>query len=400
MSLLLDVLRGALLVPVAGGSIFSLLCVLALARFMRRPAPTPQPSFRPPVTVLKPIYGLDKNLEDNLRALCRQDYPDYQVVVSVQREDDPALPLLRRLAADHPDRVTLVVKASAPVVNGKVQNLVNGLAAARHEVLVISDSDVRVRPDYLQAIVAPLADPDVGYACTLYRSVGAHAWQEKLELLGLNADFVPSLVFSAVTGAAPFCIGATVAFRRADLEATGGMADLGNYLVEDYELGRRLLALGKRMVLVPHVVEIFADYPTFRGWWHHQVYWDQNTWAANPAGFVLTILTRAVPFALLYALARGFDAAGLGILLGAVAVRLAGAYAVAGYMGDREGRRALPLLPVRDLFALASWYIALTRRSFEWRGLRFGLTKDGRIVPRDGGAVNPGHESRQSIVSP
>lgn len=149
----------------------------------------------------------------------------------------------------------------------------------------------------MKSIVAPLEKTDVGYVCTLYRSVDARSFQEKMELLSLNADFVPSLIFSAVTGAADFCIGATVAFRKSDLEAIGGMADLGNYLVEDYELGR-LLAMGKRMVLLPHAIEIVADYPTFRSWWHHQIYWDQNTWAANPTGFVLTILTRAVPFAL------------------------------------------------------------------------------------------------------
>ncbi len=388
MSLGLNILQGVLLVPVIGGSIFCLLCVWAVARFMKRTRPAG--TYLPPVTVLKPIYGHDKGLEGNLLSLCRQDYPNFQIVMSVQRENDPALPLLRKLEADHPERVTLVVKTSEPVVNGKVQNLVNGLTAAKHEILVISDSDVRVRSDYLRNIVAPLEQPRVGYVCTLYRSVDARSFQEKMELLSLNADFIPSLIFSAVTGAADFCIGATVAFRKSDLAAIGGMADLGNYLVEDYELGRRLLAMGKHMVLLPHTIEIVADYPTFRGWWNHQIYWDQNTWAANPSGFALTILTRAVPFALLFALVRGFDDTGLNILLAALVLRLGTAEVIAHILGDREGQRAAWLLPVRDLFALVSWYIAITRRSFEWRGLRFGLTKDGRIVPRDNSVVLPG----------
>jgi ceramide glucosyltransferase len=293
--------------------------------------------------------------------------------------------LVRRIAADFPDRVTLVVKPSPPVVNGKVQNLCNALEVTRHDVLVISDSDVRLAPDYLSAIVAPLADARVGYVNTLYRSVGADRWFEKLELLSLNADFVPSIVFSAVTGAANFCLGASVAFRRTDLEAIGGMAELGNYLVEDYELGRRLIVLGKRMVLVPHIVEVVADYGSFDQWWHHQIYWDQNTWAANPVGFALTILTRAVPFALLYAALAGFSTVGLAVLVAALVIRLLTAVGIARILQDREGLAALWLLPVRDLFALASWYIALTRRSFVWRGHRFGLTKNGRIVPRDAG---------------
>jgi ceramide glucosyltransferase len=304
--------------------------------------------------------------------------------MAVQRESDPALPLLRRLAAEYPDRVTLVVKPSEPVVNGKVQNLVNALAAAKHEILIISDSDVKVGPGYLEAMVAPLKDDDVGYTCSLYRSVGAKRWFEKLELLNLNADFVPSLIFSTVTGAAHFCVGASVAFRRTDLERIGGMAALSDYLVEDYELGRRLKSLGKTMVLVPEIVDVVADFPSAARWWHHQVYWDQNTWAANPTGFALTILARAVPFALLFAAVRGFDLTGINVLLAAVTARLATARWISeGYLKDKEGVAALWLLPFRDLVALASWYAALTRRSFEWRGHRFGLTKDGRIVPRD-----------------
>ena len=376
----LDALQIALLLPVAGGSIFSLLCVWATARFFARPKIAN--AYQPPITVLKPIYGLDKGLEENLLSLIRQDYPDFQVVMAVQRADDPALPLLRRLAAEYPARVSLLVKPSEPVVNGKVQNLVNALTAARHEILLISDSDARVKPGYLSAMAAPLIDAEVGYTCSLYRSVGATHWFEKLEMLTLNADFVPSLIFSHITGASDFCIGATVAFRKTDLERIGGLAALSNYLVEDYALGRRLLKLGKRMVLVPDSIEIVADYPTFARWWHHQVYWDQNTWAANPIGFTLTILTRAIPFALAFAALRGFDSLGLNTFLAAVLVRVATARMTSSMIGDRESVAALWLLPFRDVIALGSWWLALTRRSFEWRGHRFGLTRDGRIVPR------------------
>jgi len=333
--------------------------------------------------VLKPIYGLDKELAANLRSLCEQDYPDFQIVMAVQRRDDPALAILRRLAADYPERVTLVVEQSEPIINGKVQNLVNALTVARNGILIISDSDVRVRPDYLSTIVSPLRDPDVAYVCTLYRAVAADRWFEKLELLSINADFVPGLLFSYWSKIAPFCLGASVAFRRRDLDAVGGMSDLSDYLVEDYELGRRLVGLGKRMVFVPHVVEILVGYPDLGRWWQHQVYWDQNTRAANPLGFFLTILTRAVPFAFLYAMIRDFDSASLAVLSGALAVRLSTSAAFARfYLRDREGLRALWLLPLRDLLALASWCIALAKRSFVWRGHRFRLTHEGRIVPR------------------
>lgn len=372
------------LAPVAGGSAFSVLSLLAAHRVLGR-SYAADLSFRPPITVLKPIYGFDKDLETNLRGLCAQDYPDYQIVLAVQRTDDPALPILRRLAAEYPERATLVVRQSEPVVNGKVQNLVNALAAARHPILIVSDSDVRARPDYLSAIVTPLRDPDVAYSCTLYRAASAARWYEKLELLGINADFVPSLLFSYWTGASLFCLGASVAFRREDLERVGGMAALGDYLVEDYELGRRLAELGKRrMVLVPHVVDILVGFSDFPTWWRHQVYWDQNTKAANPAGFALTVLTRAVPFALLFAALRGFDPVGWAVLAGALAVRLGASALFAGiYHKDTEGLRALWLLPFRDLLGLVSWALALTKRSFVWRGHRFRLTRAGRIAPRE-----------------
>ena len=373
----------ALLTPVLGGSLLSALCLLAAQRTFGRPYASDR-SFRPPITVLKPIYGVDKDLEANLRSLCEQDYPDYQVVMSVQRTDDPALAILRRLAAEYPSRVTLVVKQSEPVINGKVQNLVNALAAARHEILIISDSDVRLQPGYLREIVSPLAEPDVGYVCTLYRAVAADRWYEKLELLSINADFVPGVVFSYWSSAASFCLGASVAFRRRDLELVGGMGDLGDYLVEDYELGRRLLALGKRMVLLTHAVEVLVGFPDAGRWWHHQIYWDQNTKVAHPVGFFLTILTRAVPFAVLYAIMRGLDPTGIAVLGGVLAVRLGTAAAFAGmYLRDREGLSALWLLPLRDLMAVASWCIALAKRSFVWRDHRFGLTHSGRIVPRE-----------------
>src|SRR5262249_2554985 len=156
--------------------------------------------------------------------------------------------------------------------------------------------------------------------------------------------------------------GASVAFRRRDLERVGGMGDLGDYLVEDYELGRRLLALGKGMVLLTHAVEVLVGFPDAGRWWHHQLYWDQNTKVAHPVRFFLTIVTRAVPFAVLYALARGLDSTGIVVLGSALAVRLATAAAFAGmYLRDREGLNALWLLPLRDLLAVASWCIALAK---------------------------------------
>jgi ceramide glucosyltransferase len=382
----LVVVESVLALPVLGGSVYAVLCAAALVRFKgaeRRPRA--QLDSWPPVTVLKPICGLEKGLEENLRSTCQQDYPTFQVVLSAQRADDPALPLLRKIEREMgPERVTVVVDDRQTAPNGKIRNLLGALPYARHDVLVISDSDVRLRPDYLKAIVAPLFDPGVGCACTLYRVSGAGRWYEMLEQLTLNADFTQNLVFAWVTGASSFALGATTAIRRSTLDEIGGLAALSDYLVEDFEMGRRVRASGKRVAIVPYFVDMTVDLAGPGGWWRHQVYWDQNTRAANAAGLFWTVLVRAVPFALLVALVRGFDAVGLGALAGALAIRLSTAALFLGWgLGDRGGVRGLALLPFRDIAGLVSWFLAFVWPTVTWRGEDFILTADGRMVPKE-----------------
>jgi len=378
-----SLIEALLLVPVVGGSLFYMATQVTASLFFRSEQGQATNTNQPPVTMLKPIYGLERNLERNLRSALSQDYPDYQVVMSVQRLDDPALPLLRRLEQEYgPERATVVAVQSEPVVNGKVQNLENGLSAARHDILVISDSDMFTPADYLARIAAPLRDADVGYVCTLYKGVDARSWYEQLELLTYNAEFIPSSVFAYRTGASGLCLGASVALRRTTLEAVGGLASLADYLVEDYELGRRILERGQRMVLLPYFVDLTVDLDSAKSWWRHQIYWDQNTRAARPVGFAASVLTRAVPFALLYAALRLFDPLGLLILLAAIAVRLGTAAGNALLLRDRATLRALWLLPLRDLAGLLFWVLAMGKRTFVWRGYEFELARGGRIVPR------------------
>jgi ceramide glucosyltransferase len=373
-----------LLLPAVVGSVYSLLTLLAVYYFVRR-EPTAQAAAGswPPVSILKPVHGLEKDLEHNLRSACTLDYPDYQVVFSVQRLDDPALPLLRKLEREFGgQRVTVAVTDNEPVINGKVQNLVGALKVARHDILLISDSDVCLEPGYLKTIIEPFDDPQVGSVCTLYRARSAQRWFEKLELLSYNSDFVINVIFAKVTGASDFCLGCSVAMRREALMAAGGLEPLGEYLVEDFELGRRIARAGYTTELVPYFVDTTIDLQRPSQWWDHQVYWDQNTRAARPKGFAATIFIRAVPFALVFALARGFDPLGLQVLAATLAIRLVTAAGQFVRIGDREGLRSLHWLPVRDLVGVASWLVAICKRSFVWRDIRFGLTRDGRIVPR------------------
>jgi ceramide glucosyltransferase len=368
------------LVPVFGGLVYGVLNLCALLLFARRRPIRRESAELVPVTILKPICGLEKELEANIRSCCEQDYPNYQVVLSVQRADDPALPLLRSLATEYgAERVTLAQSTADPLANGKIHNLLGAIEVARHELLVLSDSDVRVRPDYLRVITAPLSDPQVGYVCTPYRAVAARSWYERLEQLSLH-DFTVNIGFAWMTGASDFCLGASVAFRRGDLDRIGGLEPLGDYLVEDFEMGRRLQALGLRLELLPYFVDTTVDLASALAWWRHQLYWDQNTWAARPIGFLATILVRSLPFALIFAALRLFDPLGVSLLAGVATFRLATAAAIMRSQRDREGLRNLLWLPLRDLAGLGTWLAVLPSRSVTWRGGDYGLTGDGRMV--------------------
>jgi ceramide glucosyltransferase len=378
----LSIVEAICLVPVVCGSLYAVLCALAVWRVMRRPLRPEPRSEWPPVTILKPVCGNEKALRENLRSTCLQDYPLYQVVFSVQRPDDPAIPLLHEVQDEFGcSRVTVAIEQCVSGPNGKINNLIGGLKHARHELLVISDSDVRLRPDYLKTIVAPLADPDVGYVCTLYKAAHADTWFEKMELLTINAELTPNMMFALVTGASQFCLGASTAVRRSTLDQIGGLASLADYLVEDYEMGRRILTGGRRMVILPYLVDTVVDLKSPSAWWHHLVYWDQNNRAARPGALFATILIRPVPFAFLFALCTLGSPIGIAVLAGTATLRLLSAGWIMRWgLGDREGTRALWLLPLRDLAGMGSWVSAFTKRTTIWRDAEFILTKDGRLV--------------------
>jgi ceramide glucosyltransferase len=387
MQFLLSLLQGICLIPIIGGSVYVILCLLAIFRFRIQSANPPRYSFPewPPVTVLKPVCGLEKKQRDSLRSACLQDYPEFQVVFSVQDPNDPVIPLLKEIQQEFgSERVSLIIENLRVGTNGKINNLLGALLYARHDILVISDSDVCLKSDYLKSIVAPLSDPEIGYVCTLYRGTCADRWFEKMELLTLNVDFIPSVIFAYVSGTSKFCLGASIALRRSSLKEMGGLETLADYLVEDYEMGRRMWSSGKKIVLVPYFVDIVVDFKNFFQWWNHQVYWDQNIRVARPAGFFASILTRSVPFAFLFAAFHWGDTVGLSVLGVALGLRLVTAGAIMAWIShDRHGLKSLALLPLRDMAALVSWLLSFTKKTVLWRGSEFNLTRDGRLIPRE-----------------
>lgn len=374
------------LIPVLGGVVFNLLCVWKTGGFkVRKNSNKINNEYTPAISILKPIYGLEKNQRENLRSTCLLDYPQYEVVFSLQRKDDPALPLLLEIQKEFGiEKVKVVIDEILAGPNGKINNMLGGYPHAKYDVLVISDSDVYLTPEYLKAIVAPLSDPTTGFACTPFKCAEARTWYEKMELLSLNADFMPSVIFAYETNASLYCLGASIALRRETLEKVGGLETLVDYLVEDYEMGRRIVEdLGLKAQLVLPVIDTMVDLQSPSQWWKHQVYWDQNTRAARPYAFFSTLLIRSVPFALIFAVLRMFDPFGLIVLGVTLLFRLISAGITMRFvLGDKEGPRALYLLPIRDIAGLVSWIFAFTWRTTTWRGTEFVLTREGRLVAK------------------
>ncbi|MDJ0598526.1 MAG: glycosyltransferase [Crocosphaera sp.] len=383
---IVNALQLAVLLPVLGGSIFSLLTVVTVKRFFKgsrkdRQNDTLQNNpFTPPVSVLKPVRGLEKNLKRNLRTIATQDYPNYQVIYSVQDPQDPAYPIIKGIQAEFgSDRISVVISTVEAGANGKVNNLLGAIQAAAHDIIIISDSDTHLQPDYISTIVKPLANPDVGCVCTPFKVTKADSWYEKMELLTMNADFMPSVMFAEVTGASNSCLGPSIAIRRSTLERLGGLESLADYLVEDYEIGRRVWTSGQKMVLLPYLIDVVVDLASWKNWWSHQVYWDQNTYLARPGAFISTILIRSIPFALIFALLR-WDIIGLGVLVATIIIRMITAMMVAQTMQDKETIKTLYLLPFRDAVGLIFWGLAFTQRTVIWRGVEFKLTSHGKMV--------------------
>lgn len=371
-----------LLPPVFVAFAFWLATTICLAVFMRKSSAADRGAVNdawwPKVSLIKPTYGLEKDLYENLSTGCRQDYPDYEVIYCVQRKNDPALEVLKKICVDYPrSSVQIVVDESDVGPNGKLTNIHNGSRRASGDVLVFSDSDMFLPPDYLRAIVTPLADGQVGISCTTYKAWKPRNLFEALELLCFNADFVPQMVFAVVTKTSIACPGATMAIRRKVLDEIGGLAPLGYYFVEDYELGRRVVEQGYGIHLAPYVAPMGVNLDTFGDWWRHQVYWNQNTRLANPTGFFFTILLHGVPFALLYALSGA--PFGWPVLLVAIAARLGTAVGNSFFLEDKDGMNKLWLLPFRDLLGIFLWLSSFLKRKIYWRGKTF-IVKKGKIV--------------------
>jgi ceramide glucosyltransferase len=366
-------------------SIYYLLCLWSARAFLRerkagggvRPTQT-----LPPVSILKPLKGTDPDIYETFRSHCLQDYPEYEIIFGVSDPDDPAVASVLQLQREFPERsIRLVVCPNRLGANVKVSNLEQMLSAARYQHLLVNDSDIRVEPDYLRRIMAPLTDERVGMVTCLYRGVPAATLGSRLESLGISTDFCAGvLVARQLEGELRFGLGSTMAFRRADLERIGGFKSIVDFLADDYELGRRIAGLGLQVMLSDVVVETHLPAYDLRGFLSHQLRWARGVRDSRAGGYIGLVSTYGLMWGL-FALIAGGAAPWSWAVLGTTALlRLAVALAVgSAVLEDRQLLSSLWLLPVRDLAAVVVWIASFAGHTVTWRGDRFELRK-GRLI--------------------
>jgi ceramide glucosyltransferase len=360
----------AALALAAASALYMLLAIERTVRFRARVRGAADNGHQPPLTLLKPLCGLEAELLENLRSFCRQDYRDWQIVFGVADPNDPAIPVVRALQAEFPHReIDLVIDDRQIGVNRKVSNLANMLRAARHDILVISDSDMRVRPDYLRRVAGPFAFGRVGAATCLYAGSPRGGAISRLGAMFINDWFLPSSLIPLMAGELAFCFGATMAVRRKVLERFGGFEAFADHIADDYMLGHLTVQAGYKIALAPYVVENVVHDPDLRSLFLHELRWARTIRLVQPTGYALSAITELTPLSLLaggLAWAAGYGAA-LAVAPVLVALALRFVLHSVSARGFALGAWAPWLIPVRDLFSLTVRVAGYFGRTVHWR---------------------------------
>jgi ceramide glucosyltransferase len=374
----------ALLGAIAGCGYF-LLCLWSARSFIRASRRRKSaPASAPPVSILKPLRGTDPDIYESFRSHCRQEYPEYELIFAVSDPDDPAIALVQRLQQEFPGHeIRLMVCPKALGTNLKVSNLVQMLPHARHQYLLVNDSDIRVDPDYLARIMREFADPRVGMVTCLYRGIAGKTLGSKLEAIGISTDFSAGVLAARQLEGIRFALGSTLAFPRKALDAIGGFEPLVDYLADDFELGARIAKAGFEVRLSDVVVDHHLPDYSLRGFLQHQLRWARSTRDSRRWGYTGVGLTFGLPWAALALVLSGGDKWAWGLFAAAAGLRLAMA-AVVGkvILHDDDLPRLVALLPLRDLVAMAIWIASFTGHTVAWRGDLF-ILENGKLRLHD-----------------
>ena len=367
-------------------SVYLALGLLAVVRFARkRRSMLTAPSYAPPVSVLKAVHGTEPNLEENLESFFCQNYPEYELLFCARRADDPGLQIAERLARKYPSvRTRVFTCGEPPWTNAKLYSLEKIWKQAAHKLFVISDSDVRVSPEYLREIIKPFSNPKVGMTTCLYRGLPAGGFWTELEALGFSVEMSAGVVVADMLEGMKFALGPTMVVRRECVEALGGFRFMADYCADDYILGNRVSESGMEVVLSHHSIDHMVFHHSFWASMRHQVRWMRSTRFSRPKGHLGTVLTYAVPFGVLgcvAGLASGHTVLGTALLgasiLNRVILSIAAGFAVAG---DRRALSHAWLYPLRDLIGGILWVGSYLSSKIDWRGETYRLKAGGLML--------------------
>jgi ceramide glucosyltransferase len=369
----------SIIVAVAVGWLCLAVQLAAALRFAAGSLPAPDLEKRPPISVLKPLHGAEPGLYQNLRSFIEQDYPAVQIVFGVNDPEDAALDDVRAVVQDFPAGDTaIVIDRQIRGSNQKVSNLENMLPAARHGILVLADSDMRVERNYLGAVTAPLHDSRIGAVTCLYKGRSTGGLWSDLGAMQINFGFVPNALLADVLGIGGGCFGATIALSRATLDSIGGFVSLRDELADDHRLGAAVRAGGLSVALSRYLVEAQVYERSLSALWRHELRWARTNRQLAPVGFACSVVTHPVAIALIAALLTGFDTISCVLLGMTIALR----YAAAGIIARRLGlpTRRFWLLPSRDALSFAEYVASFVGRKVFWRDQNFAVEPTGRMT--------------------
>jgi len=385
-----------LLLAVAPLAYYVLASVAAL-RFFRRERARSLPPITPPVSVLKPVRGLDFGSYENFLSFCLQDYPDYELLFAVNDDKDPAVPLIQRLQREFPERrIRLFAGAERLGANRKINKLARLVREARNDILVISDGDVRVGPRYLREVVAPFADPRTGLVTCFYRGIAERNLGAELEAVGTSSDFFAGVLMAEWFEGMTFALGASMVTTKSWLDRIGGFATIADKHSDDYELGHRVAQAGGKVVLSREAVWTMYPAQTPRGFFEHQVRWARTVRLCRPLSYAGLLFTHGLPWAVLAAVVAPARWIGAAYLAAYLILRMAMAWAVGVWgVGDDVLRRRLWLVPLRDAIHFGVWLVSFGSNRITWAGDEFEIQKSQMVVVEK----KPETEARTSVAS-
>jgi ceramide glucosyltransferase len=359
--------------------IYWIVALWLVRAFFHKPG-VPASEYCPPVSILKPLRGLDAQIYQNFVSFCEQDYPEFELVFGVADPDDPVAEAVKRLQEDYPERDIRLIITPANWVNRKAAQLHVLAGEARYPVLAVSDSDMRVGPDYLRRVVAPLADPTIGLVTCLYRGVEPMTFTARMEALHMGATFLPSVMVARKVLKMRFAMGATVVLRGSDLERMGGFAAVADYLADDYQLGAHIADLGLRVQMSDYIVNSVLGATTFADQWNREVRWAHCNRVSRPLEYPGMLLTFSTTFSALLVIASGSEPLGWFALGVSLLLRWFVAWRVMGYTGNESTRRWLAYLPLRDALSTLVWAAGAVGRRVVWRGEEYILQPNGKLA--------------------